>query len=338
MFTARLLSLLYTFSGVDCRTCAAEVSDMDEDGPGRPLVSTIITTYYRNELLRDAIRSALALEYDPVEVIVVDDSGEGHARPVVDEFEEVVYVPLERNRGVDAARNAGVDRSNGAYVQFLDDDDRLCEDKIERQLPLFDDSVDVVHAGYRIIDTGEVRVPDTGLRGDVVEYALRTRPSPAFCALLIRRTVLERVLPLPDNRGRADIDILVIELGRRTEFEFVPEPLVELRLEEGKEYSLKDYPMGTESRRILLERYRDLYDEYPPDVRREVLTEIHRGDAYHLVRSHWWSPRAIRSLAWLTVNDGERRGTHALTLVAALFGRPGYVAARRMYHALSAPS
>lgn len=307
---------------------------MSQNSPGRPLVSTIITTYYRNELLRGAIQSALDLHYDPIETIVVDDSGEAHARPVVEEFDDVVYVPLERNRGVDAARNVGLDHSNGEYVQFLDDDDRLCENKVEAQLPLFEESVGVVHSSHRLLDNGEVRIPDNGLRGDVLEYALRTRPSPPICSLLIRRTELERIRPLPENRGRADVDILVIELGLLTEFEFVPEPLVQIRLEDGKEYSLKDYPMGTESRRLLLERYQDLYDEYPRDVREEVLTKLNRAEAYHLIREHWWSLRAIRSLAWLTIHDRDNRATHAFALLAALLGRPSVVVGSRVYHGL----
>ena len=296
---------------------------MTQDSPERPLVSTVITTYYRNELLREAIQSALDLRYDPIEIIVVDDSGEAHARPVVEEFDDVVYVPLERNRGIDAARNVGLDHVSGEYVQFLDDDDRLCENKIEAQLPLFEESVGVVHSGHRVID-----------RGDVLEYALRTRVSPSICSLLIRRAELEQVRPLPDNRGRADVDILVIELGLLTEFEFVPEPLVEIRLESGKEYSLKDYPMGVESRRLLLERYRDLYDEFPRDVREEVLTKINRADAYHLIRSRWWSPKAIKSLAWLTIHDPKDRTTHVLALIAALLGRPIVVVGSRVYHGL----
>lgn len=307
---------------------------MTENRSEQPLVSTIITTYYRNELLRGAIQSALDLQYDPVEVIVVDDSGQENARPVVEEFEEVLYVPLEHNEGVDAARNAGLERASGEYVQFLDDDDRLCAHKIETQLPLFDESVGVVHSGYRVVDNDEVRIPDGRLRGDVVEYALRTRPSPAACSMLIRRAEIDRIRPLPDNGGRADVDILLIELGLLTEFEFVPEPLVEVRLADGKEYSLKEYPMGSTSRRLLLERYADLYDEYPPDVRKEVLTKIHRADGYHLIRSHWWSPRAIRSLAWLTLHDGNDRLTHALALLAALFGRPSVLLGSRLYHGL----
>lgn len=308
--------------------------DTLDDGSGEPLVSTVITTYYRNEMLRGAIESALDLHHDRVEVIVVDDSGEEHARPVVGEFPDVVYVPLERNRGVDAARNAGLERASGEYVQLLDDDDRLREDKIGKQLPLFDETVGVVHSGARVIDTGEVRVPDEGLRGDVVEYTLRTRSMTALCSLLVRRAEFERVLPLPDHRGRADVEILLVELGLETEFEFVSEPLVEIRLDEGKDYSLKDYPMGRESRQILLERYRDLYEECPPDVRREVLAEIHRSDAYRLVRSRRWSPRAIRSFAWLARHDAGKRRSHALGLIAALFGRPVFTAASRLYDLL----
>lgn len=91
-------------------------------------VSVVITTYYRNDLLRGAVESALAQTHEPVEVILVDGSGEAHARPVAEEY-PVEYIAQNRDRGAQAARNAGAERVVGEYVQFLDDDDRLLPEK-----------------------------------------------------------------------------------------------------------------------------------------------------------------------------------------------------------------
>lgn len=50
-------------------------------------ISVIVPTHYRNELLPEAIESVARQAYDPVELVVVDDSGEGHAEPTIDERE-----------------------------------------------------------------------------------------------------------------------------------------------------------------------------------------------------------------------------------------------------------
>jgi glycosyltransferase involved in cell wall biosynthesis len=109
------------------------------------LVSVVIPTYYRNDGLRRAIESALSQTYDPVEVIVVDDSGERYAEPVAREY-DVTYIAHEENLGGNPARNTGIKAASGEYIQLLDDDDRLLPEKLERQIPALeaDPSVGVV--------------------------------------------------------------------------------------------------------------------------------------------------------------------------------------------------
>lgn len=100
------------------------------------LVSVVIPTYERQEYLRGAIQTALGQTYDPIEVIVVDDgSSEPYADRIVSEFpESVICITHDRNKGLSAARNTGIEAANGEYIAFLDDDDRWHKDKIARQV------------------------------------------------------------------------------------------------------------------------------------------------------------------------------------------------------------
>src|ERR1700728_2917065 len=96
---------------------------------GSPLVSVVIPCYNSARYLAETIESVLAQTYARVEVILVDD-GSTDTTPEIAQSYPVQYV-YQTNRGISAARNTGVVRGRGEYVQFLDHDDRLLPTAIE---------------------------------------------------------------------------------------------------------------------------------------------------------------------------------------------------------------
>jgi len=96
----------------------------DASALGDPLVSVVIPCYRQAHFLPDAIESVLAQNYQHFEIIVVDDGSPDETSTVVARYPRVEYV-WQRNKGLSAARNAGLARSRGMYVVFLDADDRL---------------------------------------------------------------------------------------------------------------------------------------------------------------------------------------------------------------------
>lgn len=96
-------------------------------------VSVIITTYNQARFLGEAIESAVAQTRRVSEIIVVDDGSSDNPSAVAARYPGVSFMRQE-NRGVAAARNAGFGRSSGAYVVFLDGDDRLLPDAVETGL------------------------------------------------------------------------------------------------------------------------------------------------------------------------------------------------------------
>lgn len=97
---------------------------------GARLVSVVIPTRDRPGRTRAAIESALAQTLPPLEVIVVDD---GSAEPAAFDHPRVRILRHGERRGAGAARNCGIDAASGAWVAFLDSDDRWLADKLERQ-------------------------------------------------------------------------------------------------------------------------------------------------------------------------------------------------------------
>jgi glycosyltransferase involved in cell wall biosynthesis len=100
----------------------------------KPLVSILIPAYNAEEFVADAIRSAMEQTWGRKEIIVVDDGSTDRTAEVVREFssKEIVFVSRE-NQGASAARNHAFMLSQGDYIQWLDADDLLAPDKIERQ-------------------------------------------------------------------------------------------------------------------------------------------------------------------------------------------------------------
>lgn len=98
-----------------------------------PLVSIIMATYNRAHLLPRAINSVLNQSYQNFELIIVDDGSADNTDEVVKSFEDkrIVYCKLERNKGVSAARNRGLNLARGDYITTLDDDDEFLPQALE---------------------------------------------------------------------------------------------------------------------------------------------------------------------------------------------------------------
>ncbi len=112
------------------------------------LVSVVITTYGRAEMLKNALKSVITQTYDNLDIIVVDDNARMTESANVSQICEAFGDPRiriirnERNLGGALSRNVGIQESKGRYVAFLDDDDEYYPKKVERQYLHFCESAD----------------------------------------------------------------------------------------------------------------------------------------------------------------------------------------------------
>jgi glycosyltransferase involved in cell wall biosynthesis len=101
----------------------------------KPLVSILIPAYNAEQWVADAVHSATGQTWPHKEIIVVDDGSRdgtfAAAQRLASPQVKVVTVP---NQGAASARNHALQLSQGDYIQFLDADDLLAPDKIEKQL------------------------------------------------------------------------------------------------------------------------------------------------------------------------------------------------------------
>jgi glycosyltransferase involved in cell wall biosynthesis len=100
-----------------------------------PLVSILIPAYNAERWIADALESALAQTWLRKEIIVVDDGSPDRTLSVACGFSSKnVSAVTQENQGASAARNKALSLCQGDYIQWLDADDLLARDKIEKQM------------------------------------------------------------------------------------------------------------------------------------------------------------------------------------------------------------
>jgi glycosyltransferase involved in cell wall biosynthesis len=124
------------------------------------LVSVVVPTYNRADLILHSLESVRAQSYRPIEVIVVDDGGTDDTEQVVAEFARgcepglsVRYV-RQQNQGAPAARTRGLLESRGEFIQFLDSDDLLEYSKLAAQAEAMraDPALQYVFSRWELVD------------------------------------------------------------------------------------------------------------------------------------------------------------------------------------------
>lgn len=102
----------------------------------KPIVSVVIPTFNRAGFLKRAVESVLRQQYDPLEVVIVDDGSTDDtcraARELQEKTEGILFLDNNRKKGPSGARNTGILGSSGDFIAFLDSDDAW----LENHLPL----------------------------------------------------------------------------------------------------------------------------------------------------------------------------------------------------------
>lgn len=107
---------------------------MTKDQP-KPLISVVITNYNYAKFICEAIDSVVNQTYSNIEIIVIDDGSTDNSKDIIDGYTDKntrIRSIHKDNSGVVAARNIGIDEAKGEFLLFLDADDHLDIDYVER--------------------------------------------------------------------------------------------------------------------------------------------------------------------------------------------------------------
>lgn len=123
------------------------------------ILSIIITNYNYERYVGSAIASALALDYRPKQIIIVDDGSTDGSRDVIIKFArenpKVIRVIFKDNGGLSSAINAGFSEATGDLVYTLDADDLVNPDMMKEVVRVFRPGVTKVQFFLEIIDAND---------------------------------------------------------------------------------------------------------------------------------------------------------------------------------------
>lgn len=99
---------------------------------GKVTVSVVIPVYNTREYVAEAVQSVLDQSLEGVEVIAVDDGSTDGSLAVLESFSDRIRIIRQENSGQAAARNAALREAAGEFVYFMDSDDKIRKDTLER--------------------------------------------------------------------------------------------------------------------------------------------------------------------------------------------------------------
>ena len=145
--------------------------DMNKSNAENPLVSIIVPVYRVEKYLQKCLDSIATQTYKNLELILVDDGSPDRCGEICERFAQTnsyTKVIHQKNQGLSAARNSGLDCAAGEYLMFVDSDDFITEDCVAYLLGLIQKyDADIAIARIRYMNEGKPLPKSEGKNRDV---------------------------------------------------------------------------------------------------------------------------------------------------------------------------
>ncbi len=236
-------------------------------GDKKPLVSIVIPSYNDASVVRDAIESVLGQTYPNVELILVNDGSTDDLEAVINPYlgiERFKYIK-QNNSGLSAARNAGLSVAEGDFLLFLDADDFLASDALEKGINFLSkhNEFDLVYFNFFIFKNNNRDVLYSltlnNPTGYILDYLLSHGHHFNMSRVLLKKKLF-RQIKFEKGKFSEDWDFwIAISYYERARFGYLDKRLVYLRQ---REESLSRGILGREraasSTLVLFQKWRDI--------------------------------------------------------------------------------
>lgn len=288
------------------------------DGGNQPLISIIMNCYNGQKYLREAIDSVLAQTYQNWEIIFWDNQSTDQSVEIFKSYDDprLKYFYAPAHTLLYEARNHAIEKATGEFFAFLDVDDWWYPEKLEMQIPLFDDpEVGFVCSNYWVVQekrkTRKIFRRKTLPNGWVLNALLTDYPV-GLLTLVIRRTAFDALQIGCDPRFHiiGDID-LVVRLAMKWKMACCQEPLAYYRLHgenEGQkqkprqvaEYQIWVVELGGNPDILNLSGYKKVVDELVYMQGRLCVDQDRKWEARRHLRDLPWGKYKLK--LWASVS------------------------------------
>ena len=203
-------------------------------------VSTIIPAYNAERTVAQAIDSALSQDCEGHEVVVINDGSTDSTSAILHKYGSQIQVITQSNGGLSVARNAGIRRSTGRYLAFLDSDDIWLPGKLKTMVSALERNplASLAFSDYILIDDNGTECGGAAFGdGPWLEQLMSERPVPVVffptpiqpSTWVIPRPVFERAGGFCEEfkgAGGFDDNWMQVRLRELGQFVYVPERLV----------------------------------------------------------------------------------------------------------------
>ena len=197
-----------------------------------PLVSVVMPAHNVAWCVGRAVDSVLAQDYRERELIVVNDGSTDGTRALLGAYGDAVTVVDQPNRGMSAARNAGIRQARGAYVAFLDADDWWLPRKLSQQVELMENRPEIGFCSTAArVEDGEGRLLNlwrcaSGATNILTTLFAENATIAGGCsAVMVRKPLFDRVGLFDEHLGGFEDPDLWLRLAAVSGYACIDEPL-----------------------------------------------------------------------------------------------------------------
>ena len=211
------------------------------------MISVIIPVYNVRQFLNEAVESVIGQSFTDWEMILVDDGSTDGCSEICDDFarsDSRIKVLHQENKGLSAARNAGLDNCKGDFIAFLDSDDAFLPDALSKSMEMMlKHDADMAEFNISVLETSGKLADNTkeGTRGvysaaegiytkrESMALLVEGKISTAVWNKLYKRRIWDG-LRFPPGRNYEDLDI-ILQLREKSErMYFISDPLLVYRI------------------------------------------------------------------------------------------------------------
>ena len=226
------------------------------------LVSIIITTYNRLELLQKALKSAQKQSYQNIEIIIVDSSDNTDTQNYISQYKNIMYAHSGINHP-NVLRNLGIQCSNGEWIAFLDDDDTWNEDKINQQVQCFqNNNIGLCFTGKNIMNNKNQKIKYSYKNGrfkSIKKSIMWDNFVGITSSIMIHKSVIKKVGDFDESLLALQDYDFIIRVCQKFDVKGVNKALVNYKYNHDNTQISQSYLNFLDACKILIKKYPNSY-------------------------------------------------------------------------------